>query len=138
MKKARALTLVSAALVAGLALGSVSIAVAAPATPIDGTTQGVGLRMGEAIHAAGARLIDILVDLTGLDVADVADRRAAGETVAEGVLDAEDKDAILQNMADRLSERLTSTETGPFGGGRNGAGIGGGYGMGDGICLAGQ
>jgi hypothetical protein len=135
MKKARALTLVSAALVAGLALGSVSIAVAAPATPIDGTTQGVGLRMGEAIHAAGARLIDID---TAIERCPIFIALVAGETVAEGVLDAEDKDAILQNMADRLSERLTSTETGPFGGGRNGAGIGGGYGMGDGICLAGQ
>jgi len=161
MKKRNTVTLVAIGLVAGLVLGSVGIAAAAPT---DAGAQGsFGIRMGTVVRDAGARLIDVLVDLTGLGADDVADLRAEGvtigeiaedngttsedivsgvlelredlldEKVADGTITAEHRDAILDHMADRIADRIDSTETG-FGHGCNGLGVaqGGGYGMGGG------
>lgn len=84
MKRSRAFALATAALVAGLALGSIGIAQAAPATdPATGQTLGYGLRIGYALRDAGGRMVDILADLTGLSTTDIHDRRVAGESVAD-------------------------------------------------------
>ncbi len=163
MKRSKAFTMAAAALVAGLILGSMSIASAAPTT--DATTGeplGYGLRMGIAIKDAGARMVDIVADLTGLSVQDVQDRREAGETVAQiaksegvetatvvdkalaareaildqkvadGTITAETKAAMLDRMTDRVNERVTSTEACGVGGGMGGQGRGMGGGRGQG------
>jgi|GEM_PF-754355 len=153
MKKRTVAGFVTAALVAALAIGVAGIAVAAPAQD-SGTASGqaAGLRIGGAFRDAGARLIDIVADLTGLDVEDIADRRADGESiaaiaesegvdgesvvaealaareeildqkVADGIITQERADAALANAEARLSDRIDSTETGRFG--RGGAGTG--------------
>jgi len=94
--------------------------------------------MGTVVRDAGARLIDVLVDLTGLGADDVADLRAEGvtigeiaedngttsedivsgvlelredlldEKVADGTITAEHRDAILDHMADRIAGRQLS------------------------------
>ncbi len=143
-------------LVAGLTLGSIGVASAAPvADPATGEPMGFGLRMGTAIRDAGARMVDILADLTGLDLEEVTDRRAAGESVADiaesegvdvadvvgeatsvreqmldervadGTITAEDKDAILEQMNTRMNERVQSTDAGTCGEGGRGGGRGG-------------
>lgn len=155
MKKGQVAALVVAALVAGMALGSFGIASAAPATDSQGTG-GYGLRMGSAMRDAGARMADILADLTGLSVEDIHDRRVEGESVAEiaesegvetqdvvdgaiaarksildakvadGTIDAATRDEILARMTDRINERVTSDQTGRMGGGNGACGMGGG------------
>ena len=88
MKNRHVAALVAAALVAGLALGSIGIASAAPASDTTASTvaetcAGYGLKMGAALRDAGGRMVDILADLTGLSVEDIHDRREAGESVAD-------------------------------------------------------
>lgn len=174
-KHGKAITMVAVGLVAGLILGSIGIASAAPVTdPATGEQVGYGARMGIAIHEAGARLADIVADLTGLSVEDVEARRADGETVADiaesegvdpaavtdgalaarkaildekvadGTIDQETADLMLERMTDRISERIDSTETGGYGrgqgcgmgGGQGGRGMGGqGAGLQDGSCV---
>ncbi len=172
-KHGKAITMVAVGLVAGLVLGSMGIASAAPTTdPATGETLGYGARMGVAIHEAGARMADIVADLTGLSVEDVEARRADGETVADiaesegvdpsavtdealaarktildekvadGTIDQETADLMLERMTDRISERIDSTETGGYGqgggmgGGMGGRGAGGqGGGLRDGSCA---
>lgn len=155
MKRSKAFTLAAAALVAGLVLGSIGIASAAPAEdPATGEPLGYGLRIGMALRDAGGRMVDILADLTGLSVDDIEDRRADGESVADiaksegvdpatvvdsaldvreklldekvadGTIDEATKTEILDRMTDRLNDRVDSTETGPFGGGRGMGGRG--------------
>ncbi|MDA3937318.1 MAG: hypothetical protein PF636_10800 [Actinomycetota bacterium] len=157
MKK-KAPVWVVAGLVAGLTLGSLGVASAAPATdPVTGESVGFGLRMGSAIHDAGARMADILADLTGLAADDITDRRADGESiadiaadegvdvanvvdeatsvreqmlderVADGTITAEDKDTILEQMTSRMADRVESTDVGGYG---TGGGRGGRGGMG--------
>lgn len=83
MRKSKALALAAATLVAGLALGSIGLASAAPATdPAASGAAGYGLRMGAALRDAGGRMIDILADLTGLSTDAIEARRVAGESVA--------------------------------------------------------
>ncbi|MHB9004341.1 MAG: hypothetical protein ACYC6C_09820 [Coriobacteriia bacterium] len=150
MKKGQVAALVVAALVAGMALGSFGIASAAPAADTQGTG-GYGLRMGSAMRDAGARMADILADLTGLSAEDIQERRVEGESVAEiaksegvetadvvdraiearksildakvadGTIDEATRDEILARMTERLNERITSDQTGRMGGGNGGA-----------------
>lgn len=86
MKKSKVVALVAAALVAGLVLGSIGLASAAPAADTSataGVAQGYRLRMGSAMRDAGARMVDILAKLTGLSEDDIYARRTAGESVAD-------------------------------------------------------
>lgn len=163
MKKSKAFTFAAAALAAGLILGSMGIASAAPTTDAaTGERLGYGLRMGIAIRDAGARMADILADLTGLPVETIEDRREAGESVsdiakdegvdpatvvdkaidarstildakvADGTITAEQKAEVLERMTDRVNERVDSTEVGPGAGRGMGGGMGGGRGAGAG------
>ena len=83
MKKSKAIALVSVGLVAGLVLGSIGIASAATGTDSTAATCGVGIGMGRTIRDAGARLVDIVADLTGLTVDEVKEQRVAGESVED-------------------------------------------------------
>ena len=172
MNKKRVLVGVAASLVAGLFLGNmVSAWAVGPSAPATGTTSssavvagacGLGLRMGAAVRDAGGRLIDIVAQLTGLSVDDIAAKRAEGESLeqiakSEGVssdkvidealavrrqmLDAKVKDgSITQEQADqalaniesRLNSRIQSTAPGRGGGYGMGSGRGGG---GSGACA---
>lgn len=144
--------LLAGALVGALVLGSASLALAAG--PADATSPGLGIRLGEVVRDAGARLVDIVADLTGLSVdevealrqdgssiADIAESEGVStdavvdgalavrqtlldEKVADGTIDQATADAALDRMADRIDTRITSTETGPFGAGSGGAGYG--------------
>ena len=88
MKRTRIAALIAAALVAGLALGTVATGFAAtPAvnravvTAGDApASTGLGLRLGASMRTAGGRLIDVVAKLTGLSTADVAAKRAAGQS----------------------------------------------------------
>jgi hypothetical protein len=83
MKRSRSLALVSAGLVAGLVLGSIGYAVAAPADAAPTSpVAAAGLHMGRSIRAAGGRMVDILASLTGLTTEQIATERAAGKSVA--------------------------------------------------------
>jgi len=148
VKHSKSLALVAAGLVAGLVLGSVGLAAAAPAASVTGTAApqagvlGACIGMGQAIRGAGARLIDVLADLTGLSTADIQAKRASGESiadiaksegvdpddvvakalearkalldakVADGTITQEQADAALAQMKSRLTERVDSTATG--------------------------
>ena len=147
MRKNKAFALAAAALVLGLVVGSIGIASAVPAEdPDTGEAMGLGMRMDWAISDAGARMIDVVADLTGLGVDDIEERRQAGETiqdiaesegleasdvtdsalearrallderVAEGAISQEDADAMLDRMGERVQTRMESG-SGPFGGG---------------------
>lgn len=142
MKKSTAIALVAAGLVAGLMLGSVGVSYAATEAEDTSAVVCTGIRMGEAIRGAGARLVDIVADLTGLSTEEVQAERAAGKSaadiaeengvssdevvaaalearkaildakVADGTLTADEADAAYQRMSDRVSERVTTTATG--------------------------
>jgi len=163
MKRSKSLALVSAGLILGLVFGTVGYAVAAPAdaaptSPVAAT----GLQMGRAIRDAGARMVDILADLTGLSTDEIALQRADGksvatiaesegveldtvvakalearkailaERVADGTLTQDAADAALAQMTDRIEERVTSTEVGAPSWAGNGGGMGAGGGRGAG------
>jgi len=170
MSNKRVLMFVAAALVAGLALGTISSAWAAGPTGTATTSGnaviagacGLGLKLGAAMRDAGGRLADVVADLTGLTVAQVQEKRAAGQSftaiakaegvsstavvdeavkVRKAVLDAKVKagtitqaqaDAALAQMTTRLQTRVDSTAAGCTGTG-SGAGGGGGRGMGRGM-----
>lgn len=157
---ALAVVALGTALVVGVAPAALAATTETVAEPL-----GFGARMGVTIHDAGARLVDILADVTGLDVEGIEERRSDGESVADiarsegvsadtvveeaidarsaildekvaaGDLDAERRDLMLERMTERLSERVESDEAGPFGRGAGG-GQGGGCGAGGGACLA--
>ena len=142
MKKSKAIALVVAGLVAGLMLGSVGVSYAATETEDTSAVVCTGIRMGEAIRGAGARLVDVVADLTGLSADEVQAERAAGKSaadiaeangvssdevvaaalearkaildakVADGTLTADEADAAYERMSDRVTERVTTTETG--------------------------
>jgi hypothetical protein len=91
MSSKRVLALVGAALVAGLALGTITSAWAAtPAaraaasgnTAVAGAC-GLGLRLGTAVRDAGGRLADVVAKLTGLSAAQVQEKRAAGQSFTQ-------------------------------------------------------
>lgn len=164
MKHSKSLALIAAGLAAGLVLGSVSLAFAAPAATATGTAApqpgvlGACIGMGQAIRGAGARLIDVLADLTGLSTADIQAKRAAGESiadiaksegvdpddvvakalearkallekkVADGTITQEQADAALAQMKTRLTERVNTTATGRPSWAGQGAGQGAGRG----------
>ena len=135
---------------------------------------GSAVKLGPMMRDAGGRLLDIVADLTGLSTEEVAEQRAGGrsiadiaaskdveadavveaaldarkaaldELVANGTITQEQADEMLERMSTRLSDRITSTETGsngcgaggPGGGsnGDGGRGMGGGRGGGGGSC----
>ena len=164
MKTRKALGLAMTALLATLLLGSAGIAVAAPAedAPVAERT-GFAVRIGDALRDAGARAIDIVTDLTGLEFDEISDRRSDGESiatiaesegigteslvaemidaravvlnekVADGSITQEHADDMLANMEDRVSERVNSEELGKPGDRGQGNGQGMGYGAGEGL-----
>jgi hypothetical protein len=80
MKRGTTIALVSGALVAGLALGSVGLAFAAPATT---GTAGFGARMGAVVRQAGGTIADIVAKATGQTTADVYAAREEGRSFAD-------------------------------------------------------
>ncbi len=142
MNKSKVLALVSAGLVAGLVLGSVGVSYAATDTTSTSPLLGTGARMGAAIRGAGARLIDIVADLTGLSVDEVQAQRAEGNSVADiaeangvsaeavvsealaarkaildakvadGVITQEQADAAYEQMTERVTDRVSTDEVG--------------------------
>ncbi|MDZ4180954.1 MAG: hypothetical protein U1E29_17265 [Coriobacteriia bacterium] len=163
MKHSKAIMFVAVGLTAGLVLGSLSIASAAPRADGSVESAGLGLRIGQAMKDAGGRLIDLVSLATGLSVTEIAERRADGQSladvaategvdpatvvdsalsvrselldarVADGTITAEEKDAALERMRERLQTRITSDEApGCDGSGQGGMRRGGGQGMGGG------
>ena len=171
MKRSKSIAMVAAGLIAGLVLGSVGFAYAAPAdaqptSPIVAS----GLRLGQSIRDAGGRLVDVLASMTGLSDTEIQTERAAGKSISDiagengvsadavtakalearkAVLDAQVKagtitqdvaDTAYANMTERVTERVTTDETGrpSWAGGGSGGRVagGGGRGMGDGTCAA--
>ncbi len=161
MNTKRVIAIAAATLVAGLVIGQISGAFAARSAEAPLQNQaaqgaacsGTGLRIGPMMRDAGARMLDIVADLTGLSTEEVAERRAGGESiediaasegvdsadvvaaaidtrkaaldelVADGTITQEQADEMLERMSTRLSERIDSTEAG-----RGGCGTGGGRG----------
>ncbi len=142
---------------------------AAPASTATTTAAGAGYGIGASLRGAGGRLIDVVAKLTGLSVDDVRAKRASGQSIADiakaegveasavvdealavrkAVLDAkvasgdltqDQADAIYAQMRERLTERVTTTQTGRpswAGQGRGGQGRGAGLGCGGGACGA--
>jgi hypothetical protein len=165
MNRSTTTALVAGALVLGLTLGGVGIATAAPddvATTEAGTVQGLGLRIGQAIRDAGARLVDVVADLTGLSTDEVFEEARDGkslpviaeengvssdelvdelfaarkslidERVAAGLITQDQADWALENMRDRIEDRVLSDHMGPGLGGPGGMGGMGGRHGGDG------
>lgn len=97
MKRSKLYALAAAGLVAGLVLGSVGYAVAAPAnaaptSPVAAT----GLQLGRTIRDAGARMVDVLAGLTGLSTTEIQAERAAGKSVADiATAEGVDPDAVV-------------------------------------------
>jgi hypothetical protein len=119
--------------------------------------------MGQAIRDAGARLVDVLADLTGLSSDEIAAERAEGNSiadiaeangvatetvvdsalearkaildakVADGTITQEQADFAYDRMTDRVTERVTTDETGRPSWAGAGGGMGGGKG-GQGAC----
>jgi len=151
---------VSAALL-GLMVGTVTsgyAATGAPATtPVvtsESATPGLGIRLGAMLRDAGARLADVVADLTGTSVDEVMEGRQAGESyadiaaesgvtteavigealeqrervldeqVAAGTITQEQADAALERMQERLEAQVENEAAGCYGGGRQGAGPG--------------
>jgi len=169
MDTKRVITAVAAALVVGVVAGNVvsgwAAAPAATSTSAAATATAparLGLRLGAAMQAGGARLSDVVAKLTGLDVADVTAKRTAGtsyadiaatkdvssakvideslkvretildEKVKAGTITSEQADAALTNMKTRLTERVAATDDSCTGTGGGGRGQGGGMGRGQG------
>lgn len=82
MKRGTTIALVSGALVAGLALGTVGIAFAAPSRTATGTA-GFGSGFGAICRQAGGTIADIVAKVTGQTTSDVYAARAKGESFAE-------------------------------------------------------
>ena len=159
MKRGTVAALVSAALVAGLALGTVGIAFAGGRGVAAGTAPGSGAGIGAVVRQAGGTIADVVAKLTGQPVADVYAARADGKSFAaiadaKGVsaktltaevlaarktaLDAAVKagtvtqtqaDAALANMKSNVSAKITSAVPDTCTGAGLGSGAGGGRGM---------
>lgn len=138
MKRGTTIALVSGALVAGMALGTVGIAFAAPSRTATGTA-GFGAGVSAICRQAGGTIADIVAKVTGQSTSDVYAARAKGESFAaiaadKGVsataltddviaarktaLDAAVKaktvtqaqaDVAIANMKTRVSAKVTST-----------------------------
>jgi len=174
MDAKRVITAVAAALVVGVVAGNVvSGWAAAPTASVAGTATTttsparLGLRLGAAMQAGGARLSDVVAKLTGLDAAEVTAKRTAGTSYADiaasrdvssdtlieeslkvraGILDdkvkagtitSEQADAALASMRARLTERVSATDDSCTGSGGGGKGCGSGGGTGRGMGGAG-
>ena len=122
MRDKKLALLSTGALTAVLVLGGIGVAYAETADDAQGRIMGV---MGRA----GGGLLHVVAGVTGLDIADVAERRSDGESFAaiaesEGVSTTEVKDAAVEAFEASLDDRMTSTEApkGPRGpGGMKGA-----------------
>ncbi len=84
MKRSKSIALVAVGLIAGLMLGSVGFAYAAPADaqPANPVLAG-GLHMGQSIRDAGGRMVDILATMTGLSTEDIQAERASGSSISD-------------------------------------------------------
>ena len=169
MNKKKIIALASTGLVAAMVLGTAGMAYGAETT---GPLFGSGARMGQAIRDAGARLVDIVADLTGLSVEEVQAQRAEGNSaaeiaeangvstetvvdealaarktildakVADGTITQEQADAAYAQMSQRVTERVSTEESGrpswAGGGSASGRGMGGGQGTCGGTCVVTQ
>lgn len=165
MKRGTTAALVAAALVAGLALGSVGVAFAASSTAT--ATAGPGARFGALCRQAGGTIADIVAKVTGQSTADVYAAREKGQSFvdiasAKGVsadkltadvlaarktaLDAAVKagtitqaqaDTMLANMKTRVPTMISSDAPGTCTGAGSGSGSGGGAGRGQGRGMGG-
>ncbi len=163
VKSTKMIALVALGLTAGLVLGSVGVSYAATDTTSASPVMGAGVRMGQAIRDAGARLIDIVADLTGLSVEEVQAQRAEGnsvadiaeangvssdevvssalesrkalldEKVADGTITQEQADLAYDRMTERLAERVATDEAGRPSWAGQGGGQGGRGGQGGGM-----
>jgi len=159
MKRGTTIALVSGALVAGLALGTVGIAFAAPSRTATGTT-GFGARLGAVCRQAGGTIADIVAKVTGQSTTDVYASRAAGKSFADiaaakgvsadtltadviaarktaldaavkaGTITQAQADAMLANMKANVSTKVTSTAPSTCTGAGPGSGAGKGAGRG--------
>ncbi len=138
MKRSKSIAMVAAGLIAGLVLGSVGFAYAAPAdTQPANPVLTSGLHLGQSVRDAGGRLIDVLASMTGLTTDEIKAERADGQSIAaiaqangvetdavvakalearKAVLDAKVKDGtITQAAADaaytQMSERIAGRVT---------------------------
>lgn len=156
MSKGRTFALVTAALVAGLILGSFGLASAAtapaPKTPARGAACGNGLGLGGVMRQAGGTIAEVVAKLTGLSLdevyalrkdgksfADIAKtKNVSAEQVTKSVLDArksaldqavKDK-TITQEQADqaydRMQDRISTRITSAAPANCDGTGAGGG------------
>jgi hypothetical protein len=158
MKRGTIAAMVAAALVAGLALGSVGIATAATASTT--ATGGFGAGIGALCRQAGGTIADIVAKATGQSTADVYAARAKGDSFADiasakGIsadtltadvvavrktaLDASVKagtvtqtqaDTALASMKTRVAAKVTSDAPSTCTGAGPGSGAGGGQGRG--------
>lgn len=120
MKRNKMALLATGVLTAALVLGGIGYAYGE--TVEDAGTAGW---LGGAMHRAGGGLAGIVADLTGLEVGDVVDRRADGESFAdiaesEGVEADDVRDAAVTEFEASLDERMNSTD--PIERGRGGRG----------------
>ena len=174
MKHSKSIALVALGLTAGLVFGSVGASYAATDPATANPVVGAGMRMGQASRDAGGRLVDIVAELTGLSADEVQAERAAGksaadiaeangssaeevvsaaldsrkalldERVADGTITQEQADLMYDRMSERLTERVSTDETGrPSWAGQGGMGQGGrgarsGNGACDGSCTVTQ
>jgi hypothetical protein len=160
MSKGKVAIFVVAALVAGLALGSVGIASAA-------TTGTVGAGLGGIMRQAGGTIADIVAELTGKTTAEVyaqrkdgksfeaiaaeksisadkvaaevlaARKTAADAAVKSGTITQAQADAALARMKTRVATKITSAAPAGCDGTGSGAGrgmMGAGRGAGAGAC----
>jgi hypothetical protein len=166
MKRGTTIALVSGALVAGLALGTVGLAFAAPAgatTP----TAGFGAHMVAVCRQAGGTIADIVAKVTGQSTTDVYAAREAGKSFADiaaakgvsaekltadvvaarktaldvavkaGTVTQAQADIALANMKANVSTRITSAAPGTCTGAGPGSGSGRGMmGGGNGTGIA--
>ena len=159
MKRGTTIALVSGALVAGLALGTVGFAFAAPSRTATGTA-GFGARVGAVCRQAGGTIADIVAKVTGQSTTDVYASRAAGKSFADiaaakgvsadtltadviaarktaldaavkaGTITQSQADAMLANMKANVSTKVTSTAPSTCTGAGPGSGAGKGAGRG--------
>lgn len=167
MNKKKIIALASTGLIAAMVLGTAGMAYGA--TETTGPLFGTGARMGQAIRDAGGRLVDIVAGLTGLSVEEVQAQRAEGNSaaeiaeangvateevvsealaarkaildakVADGTITQEQADAAYAQMSERVTERVSTEESGrpswAGGGSASGRGMGGGRGTCGGTCV---
>lgn len=144
MRNRKTLVLVGLSVALALVLGTVGVAFAVT----DPAVAPCGIGTGASVRDSGTRLVDILADLTGLSTTEIAAARAEGASiadiaeangvsadevlaaalaaraelldglVADGTITQDQADLMYEQMADRLSERITATTIGGAGWGR--------------------